>query len=123
MNIAIAAGGDSLAAVVADQFELCSHLLIVNFETKECTVLPNGPEAIDTRGERLAKVVLEYDCEAVITGLIRSKAFEILAGKGVTRFNGVGYEGREALELMDTNKLELIRDANGGEGCGGSHHH
>lgn len=123
MNIALAAGGDTLTAAVSDQFELCRHLLIVNFETKECIALANSPEAEDIMGERLAKAVLEHDCEAVITGLIRPVAFEILAGKGVTRFKGVGYDGREALELMDANKLELIREANGGEGCGGSHHH
>lgn len=123
MNIAIAVDGDLIGSQVSEQFECCKSLLIVNAETMAVTVIPNSDATEDIAGEQLAQKVLEHDCEAVITGLIRSVAFELLAGAGVTRFLGTKYDGAMALVFMHANKLELIRDANGGASCGGSHHH
>ena len=97
--------------------------MIVNAETMAVTVIPNSDATEDIAGEQLAQKVLDHDCEAVITGLIRSVAFELLAGAGVTRFLGTKYDGAMALVFMHANKLELIRDADGGNNCGGSHQH
>lgn len=123
MNIAIAVDGDVIGSQVSEQFERCKNLLIVNATTMEVTVIPNDDVEDNISGERLAQKVLDHDCEAVITGLIQSVAFELLAGAGVTRFLGTKYDGAMALVFMHANKLELIRDANGGDNCGGSHHH
>ena len=123
MNIAIAVDGDVIGSQVSEQFEHCKNLLIVNATTMEVTAIPNDGSAEDTAGERLAQKVLDHDCEAVITGLIQSVAFELLAGAGVTRFLGTKYDGAIALTFMHANKLEIIRDVNGGDSCGGSHHH
>jgi predicted Fe-Mo cluster-binding NifX family protein len=122
MNIAIAVDGDLMESPVSQQFERCSNLLIVNVETMDVTVIPNSKESDKIAGDRLAKVVLQYNCEAVITGMIRTTAFELIAGASVTRFLGVGYNGAQALKLMHTNSLEFIRDADGAKGCGDSHH-
>jgi predicted Fe-Mo cluster-binding NifX family protein len=123
MNIAIAVDGDSLESPVAEQFELCRNLLIVNVDTMDVTTLPNADKSLDLAGQNLAESVLQYNCEAVITGLIRPTAFELIAGACVTRFSGKGFDAAKALELMHSNRLELIRDVNGGQSCGGSHHH
>jgi predicted Fe-Mo cluster-binding NifX family protein len=123
MNIAIAVDGDSMESTVAEQFELCRNLLIVNAETMNITTIPNAEKSLDIAGQKLAESVLQYDCEAVITGLIRSTAFELIAGACVTRFLGKGLDATKALELMHSNRLELIRDSNGGQSCGGAHHH
>jgi predicted Fe-Mo cluster-binding NifX family protein len=122
VNIAITVDGEVIGSQVSEQFERCKNLLIVNAETMNVTVIPNSDSTEEIVGEQLAQKVVEYDCEAVITGMIRSVAFEILAGVGVTRFLGTGYDGSKALVLMHANKLDLIRDANGGMSCGGSHH-
>jgi predicted Fe-Mo cluster-binding NifX family protein len=98
-------------------------MLIVNAESMEVTVIHNSDVTEDLAGEQLAQKVLDHDCEAVITGLIRSVAFELLAGAGVTRFLGTKHDGAMALVFMHANKLDLIRDADGGDSCGGSHHH
>ena len=123
MNIAIAVNGESITSPVAETFEECSNLLIVNVETMEVIIIPNLKKQEDDPGEQIAKSVLQHNCEAVISGLIQSVAFEILAKACVTRFLGIGFNGEKALELMDSNTLELIRDVNGGQNCGGLHHH
>ena len=123
MNIAIAVDGTSMESPVAEQFELCRNLLIVNADTLEVTIIANPEASLDIAGQTLAESVLRYNCEAVITGLIRPTAFEIIAGACVTRFSAHGINAAKALELMHSNRLELIRDANGGQSCGGSHHH
>lgn len=123
MNIAIAVDGDVVGSQVSKQFESCKSLLIVNAKTMAVTSISNPGSAEDVAGEYLAQKVIDHDCEAVITGLIRPVAFELLAGAGVTRFLGTEHDGAMALVFMHANKLGLIRDANGGESCGGSHHH
>lgn len=123
MNIAIAVDGESMDSPVSEQFERCKSLLIVNVDSMSVKVLPNSEASDEIAGDRLAQHVLQHNCEGVITGLIRATAFELMAGAGVTRYSGVGYEAAKALELMHANSLDLIRDADGGEGCGGSHHH
>lgn len=123
MNIAITVDGDVIGSQVSEQFERCKSLLIVNAETMDVTVIANSESKEEIAGEQLAQKVVEHDCEGVITGLISSVAFELLAGAGVTRFLGTKYDGAMALVLMHANKLELIRDADGGTECGGSHHH
>jgi predicted Fe-Mo cluster-binding NifX family protein len=123
MDIAIAVDGDVIGSQVSEQFERCKSMLIVNAESMEVTVIHNSDVTEDLAGEQLAQKVLDHDCEAVITGLIRSVAFELLAGAGETRFLGTKHDGAMALVFMHANKLELIRDADGGDSCGGSHHH
>lgn len=122
MNIAITVDGYVIGSQVSEQFERCESLLIVNAESMDVTVIANSESKEEITGEQLAQKVLEHDCEAVITGLIHSVAFEILAGAGVTRFLGTKYDGSMALVFMHANKLELIRDADGKTSCGGSHH-
>ena len=123
MNIAITVDGDAINSSVSEQFERCNTLLIVNVDTMEVTVISNPETTDEIAGNRLAQSVLQYDCEAVITGIIRPTAFELMAGAGVTRFLGTGYDGTKALELMHVNTLDLIRDSDGENGCGGSDHH
>ncbi len=107
MNIAIAVDGNVIGSQVSEQFERCKSLLIVNAETMAVTVIPNPDATEDVVGEQLAQKVLDHDCEAVITGLIGSIAFEVLAGACVTRFLGTKYDGAMALEFMDANKSQL----------------
>lgn len=123
MNIAIAVDGDDMMSAVSSQLELCTNLLIVNVETQEVAIYANPKQAESVSGELLAKEVVRHNCEAVITGVIRDTAFNIIADNGVTRFLGVGYDAQKALELMDGNGLDLIRSADGKSGCDGTHHH
>ncbi len=121
MNIGVFVDGETLQSPVSEQLERCKNLLIVNVDTMDVIVVPNKLTKPDAAGIELAKVVLKYDCEAIITGKIRTKTFDIIADNAVTRYNGVGNDAATALEKMEGHALELIRDPNGG-GCSGSHH-
>lgn len=123
MNIAIAVDGDNMKSIVSEQLEFCKNLLVVNVDTQELLVFANSEATEEIAGERLAQKIIEHNCEAVITGLIKPTAFNIIADNCVTRFLGVGHTASTSLELMDSNNLDVIRAADGQTGCGGSHHH
>lgn len=122
MNIAIAVDGASMTSMVAEQLECCTNLIIVNVETEEVKIFPNPEATEEIAGERLAQEILKHNCEAVITGLIKPTAFDIIADNCVTRFLGVGHSASKALSLMNSDSLDVIRAADGQSGCGGSHH-
>ena len=116
MNIAVAADGKTLDSKISEEFKKCSYLLIVNMDDLSVTALKNDNSAEDLAGE-----ILKYDCEALITGKIEPKAFDILADASVTRYLGAGRPAQDALGLMEKNSLELIRNYDGSEGCGEHH--
>jgi predicted Fe-Mo cluster-binding NifX family protein len=72
--------------------------------------------------EELCKKVMDFDCEAVITGNLSQSAFDILADACITRYFGYGNSAEKALVLMGKNSLKLIRNVNGTEECSGNHH-
>lgn len=123
MNIAVAADGKSLESKVSEEFERCLYLLIVNMDDLSITAVKNNESAESSIGENLAKEVLKYDCEALITGKIKnSAAFDILADACVTRFLGDHNSAENALKLMEKNSLKLLRNYDGTEECSDHHH-
>lgn len=122
MNIAVAAEGQSLDSQVSEKFEKCLYLLIVKMDDLSITAIKNDESFGDSSGENLANEVLKYDCEALITGNIQPKAFDILADAYVTRYLGVGYSVQKALELMEKMSLEFIKTFDGKDSCGGHQH-
>jgi predicted Fe-Mo cluster-binding NifX family protein len=128
MYIAVAADGQTLDSKVSGKFISCSYLLVINMDSLELQDVANPGDPL---GEKLARIVAERDCEAVLTGELTPEAFEILADECVTRYNGYGYTVREAVDLMDQYELKLIRnpeetdicESENHEGtCDGTHH-
>jgi len=117
MNIAVTADDTNLDSQVSERFELCRYLLIVNMSDLTVTVIKKE-ELSGTPEEILAHKVLEYNCEAVITGNINHTAFNILADAQVTRYFGTGHSVKTALELSEKRLLQLIK-----EDCTGDHPH
>lgn len=122
MNIAVAAEGKSLDSKVSDEFEGCLYLLIINMKDLSFTVIKNDHLSARASGENLARAVLSYNCEALITGEIRPLAFNILADASVTRLFGTGHSVKKALELMEKSSLRIIKNVDGSEKCSGHHH-
>ncbi|MDR3601562.1 MAG: NifB/NifX family molybdenum-iron cluster-binding protein [Desulfosporosinus sp.] len=118
MNIAVTADGISLESQVSEKFEPCSALLIVNMNDLTVTIIKTKDLTGTSPEEDLARKVLEYDCEAVITGNINQAAFNILADAYVTRYFGTGNSVKAALELSEKGLLKLIK-----EDCTAHHHH
>jgi predicted Fe-Mo cluster-binding NifX family protein len=75
----------------------------------------------DPKGEGLAQKAAEYNCEAVITGTLTPEAFDIIADRNITRYDGHGYSVIDALALMDQNRLKLIRNVKGTDECESEH--
>lgn len=118
MNIAISATGPTLDSPVFAEFSSTPFLLIVNMETMDCTSIPHTPRL--ESDQELAGKILEYRCEAVITGKLAEKAFNILANDAVTRYFGQGMAAGAALEAMEARELQLIRNPDGTDECHGN---
>lgn len=128
MYIGIASESNDLSGMVAEQFKDCKFLLIVEVEDHyagdpgEIT----GVTAIENKqsdsGMELAGELVSHDCEAVITGKFESAVFDFIADSCITRYNGAGYPGDTALDLMERRELKLIRNMEGTDECDDSHH-
>lgn len=118
MNIAIVADGKNLKNKVSQNFETCKYLLIVDMHDLSVNTIKN-----EGNSDYLTKKVIDYDCEATITGKLSQESFNILADAYITRFFGFGNTVKEALELMDRNLLKLIKNLDGTEECSGNHSH
>jgi predicted Fe-Mo cluster-binding NifX family protein len=121
MNIAITTTGATLDSSVFFEFTQTPYLLIVNVDTMACTPIAHTAKA--GSDQDLARTVLEYRCEAVITGRLSEEAFDLLADDGVTRFAAADISARAALEAMENRQLALIRNPDGSSSCSGAHHH
>jgi len=120
MNIAISAAGPTLDSQVFDEFRHTPFLLIINVDTMKCTSIPHAVH--EDSDVALAKTILEYRCEAVITGKLGEEAFKILAEDHVTRYVGSGLTAGMALEAMEARSLKLIRNPDGSDECNENHH-
>lgn len=122
MNIAVAADGKSLDSKVSEEFEQCLYLLIVDMDNLGITIIKNNKVPESSSGENLAREVLKYNCEALISGKINPLAFNILADAYVTRFLGEGNSVQNALELMEKNSLKILKNHAGTDQCSEHHH-
>lgn len=118
MYIAVAAEGNSLRSKVSNEFSCCKYLLIVNMDNMEVVAVDNDG---DTEGIALAHKTVDYQCEAVITGKLTQEAFDIIADDDITRYDGCDRSVREALELMNKNRLKLIKNVEGTDECDSKH--
>lgn len=110
MYIAVAAEGKSLTSAVSKEFSSCKYLLIINMDNMEVASINN---AEDINGIALAQKIVDYHCEAVITGKLTQEAFDIIADDDITRYDGHGYIVQDALSRMDRNSLKLIKNVEG----------
>jgi len=121
MNIAVTTTGSTLDSHLCAAFAQTPYLLIVDVESMTCT--PISHTVAPGSDEKLARTILDHNCEAVITGNLSPTAFALLADAMVTRFRATNLSAREALAAMDNRTLELIRNADGSGTCAGDHHH
>jgi predicted Fe-Mo cluster-binding NifX family protein len=118
MYIAVAADGKGLGSLVSNDFVSCEQLFIVNMDSMTIETFENPGEP---KGEDLARKVVEYKCEAVITGKLTQEAFDIIADDDITRYDGRGCSVRDALAMMDRNTLKLIKNVEGTDECDSQH--
>jgi predicted Fe-Mo cluster-binding NifX family protein len=120
MNIAITTTDSTLDSAVFYEFAQTPYLLIVNVDTMTCT--PIAHTYVAGSDQDLARTILKYRCEAVITGKLSRETFDVLADDGVTRYVAANMSARAALEAMERRELDLIRNADGSNTCSGDHY-
>ena len=117
MYIAVTADGDNLNSLVSNDFESATYLLIIDLPDLSFEAVKNeGYSAVS-----MAKEVIAYDCEAVITGELAPVTFDILAEACVTRYRGAGHTVRKALQMMEDYELYIIRNSEGTDTCEEDH--
>lgn len=116
MLIAVSADGKDLSGVVSEKFEESRYLLMIETDAMSC-------EAIEKKGDALAlaRIIVDRDCEAVITGSLTPEIFNVIADACVTRYKGGGLTVAEAVERMDKNALDYIRYSDEHGTCPGEH--
>jgi len=121
MNIAIALGGKDLTSTVPDTFAEANYLIIFDIDRKAVIEMIDG-ENLQDKALVFAKKAAAADCEAIICGPIEKEPFLIIADEAmITRYNGVGMTGNDAIATMEKDALPYIKDYIGGEGCVGHH--
>ncbi len=114
MNLCAITDNNTSSAQIAESYEIGKQILVVDSETM--SVIYAG--ANDNNPDTILKILTDFQCEAVITGPIKSPdIFDVIAGNHVTRYNGVRFNLYEAVDLSVKNLLPLITDYVGGSGC------
>jgi hypothetical protein len=130
MKIAVASSAPGREGLVPELFSLSPWLLIINAETDELL----QTIARDQDGDLgLAREILKWNCEGLLSGPIDREPFLLIADEGgVTRFQAVGLTVDQALDGLRARNLDYIKDYIGSDGhrhdqgggaCGGAHHH
>ena len=118
MKIAVATTGNQADCFIPSKFSTPKCPFIVNLNGLAVTHLYEAEPL--NRDLTFAQRTVEENCEAIICGEIRKEPFELLAGQGVSRYNGAGKTATEAVKLFINDQLPMITDDIGGSGCPGS---
>ena len=112
MFIAVTTDGRDLQSAVSENYESCRFLLIVETDDRSFDAFENSGDI-----KALTDIVIERDCEAVITGNFTLETFNAIADACITRYDGNGLTAASALDSMDKNTLGYIRNADGSDSC------
>lgn len=117
LKIALTTKGKTLESKVSKHFRTCAYLLVVETNDLSITIFPNDNDENIDAALKLTDIIIKQDCEAVITGEIERAPLNILADACVSRYTGVNLTVRDSLQLLEEQKLSIIR----GEPEEGSH--
>ena len=119
MKIAVTCENMEITGLVPRLFKDSEFLMIIDADTNQIYKI-YGKQ--DPENMVFAEKVLEHDCEAIICGPMEKAPFELLAGKGVTRYDGSGMKVQRAYDYMHRYQLKWISDYIGGPGAHGHSH-
>lgn len=113
MNVAVSAQGTTLDAVVDPRFGRCQHILMVNTETFEYTVMSNpNIGASGGAGIQTAQMLSKKEVQAVLTGHCGPKAFRTLQAARIPIYVDIAGTVREAVERYNSGQLQPALQAN-----------
>jgi predicted Fe-Mo cluster-binding NifX family protein len=113
MIIAISSDGNSLESNVDTRFGRAPGFIVFNTETRESTFVENSQnlQAAQGAGIQSAKHILNADADALLTGHVGPKAFQVLKQGDVKIYSGVSGTVKDAIEDLKNDKLHLTDDA------------
>jgi predicted Fe-Mo cluster-binding NifX family protein len=108
MKIAITSTGETLGSNVDQRFGRAAFFIVVDTETMDFTAIENGNVAASGgAGIGSAKVVIDAEVEAVLTGNCGPNAERTLIAAGVKLYIGVTGTVAEAVELLKSGGLTV----------------
>jgi predicted Fe-Mo cluster-binding NifX family protein len=111
MKIAISTNKDNLDGTIEERFSISQFLLILEIDDDTLSMKLNKSYEFNISETDLARIIIQEDCEAIISGILSTDAFNILALGGVTRFDGTGLSAAEAIERMHAYELNYFKNA------------
>lgn len=114
MKIAVTCENMEINGLVPKTFKDSEYLMIIDADKNQIFKI-YGKQ--DPDNMVFAQKVLDHDCEALICGPLEKEPFELLAGAGVTRYNGSGHKVQTAYDKMNRYQLDWIADYIGGPGA------
>lgn len=89
MKIAVTSTGDSIDALVSEQFGRCQYFLIVDSDTMKFEAVSNlGEQMQSGAGPKAAELIINKGAEILLTGHVGDKAEEALKLGGIKIVSG-----------------------------------
>lgn len=106
MKIAITSTGQTLDSQVDPRFGRAAHFIIIDPESMDFHVVENqNTDAAGGAGIQSAKIVIDAETKAVLTGNCGPNAQRTLSAAGIKLYTGVTGTISEAIELFKTGSL------------------
>jgi predicted Fe-Mo cluster-binding NifX family protein len=114
MKVAITTKGANLGCMIDTRFGRAEHILIVDTQSGVCDVHDNSSttDASSGAGVRTGKAVADLGAEAVITGHVGPKAFQVLHAAGVDVYTVAAGTAQDALRAFEAGQLEAVAQPN-----------
>ena len=114
MIVAVTAEGADLAAKVDPRFGRARYFLVVDTEKGLVTAHDNSAhrDAAQGAGIQAGRSVAQLGVEALLTGNVGPKAFDVLNAAGVKIFLVDGGTAQEAVDKLKAGSLHEVAQAN-----------
>jgi predicted Fe-Mo cluster-binding NifX family protein len=114
MKVAITTKGANLGCMIDTRFGRAEHILIVDTKSGVCDTHDNSTttDAVSGAGVQTGKTIVDLGAEAVITGHVGPKAFQVLQATGVGVYTVAGGTAQDALRAFEAGKLEPVAQPN-----------
>ena len=113
MKIAISSSGQTLDSQVDQRFGRAEYFIVVETESMEFAVLNNGNSAgSGGAGIGTAKLLVDADVQAVLTGNCGPNAQKTLNAAGIKLYAGVSGTVSDVIELYRSGRLNETFEPN-----------
>jgi len=106
MRVCVTSKGNEMGSEVDQRFGRCAYLIVVDTDTMEYEAILNGSVGVPGgAGVRMAQVVAKLDVQAVLTGNVGPRAFEVLQAAGIKVYVDITGSVGEAVEKLKGGQL------------------